>query len=96
MYTHHPLRVRELLTHTWHRANSAEHIEGTHLGVCHARVSRTEMCSDLPQNHAVFVVEMGGIEPPSNGRPRILLRAQSTVLFLSPQHCVDTPLDRLS
>ena len=42
------------------------------------------------------VVEMGGIEPPSNGRPRILLRAQSTVLFLSPQHCVDTPPDRLS
>ena len=30
------------------------------------------------------MVEMGGIEPPSNGRPRILLRAQSTVLFLSP------------
>ena len=30
-------------------------------------------------------VEMGGIEPPSNSRPRILLRAQSTTLFLSPQ-----------
>ena len=41
-------------------------------------------------------VEMGGIEPPSNSRPRILLRAQSTVLYLSPQHCVDSPLDRLS
>lgn len=41
-------------------------------------------------------VEMGGIEPPSNSRPRILLRAQSTVLFLSPRHCADTPPDRLS
>ena len=41
-------------------------------------------------------VEMGGIEPPSNGRPRILLRAQSTVLFLSPQHCADSPPDGLS
>ena len=96
VYTHHPLRRWELLTHTWHRASSAEHKDGTCLGVCHARVSRTEACPDLPQNHAVFVVEMGGIEPPSNGRPRILLRAQSTVLFLSPQHCVDTPPDRLS
>ena len=38
----------------------------------------------------------GGIEPPSNSRPRILLRAQSTVLFLGPQHCADSPLDRLS
>ncbi len=38
----------------------------------------------------------GGIEPPSNSRPRILLRAQSTVLFLGPRHCVDSPPDGLS
>ena len=50
----------------------------------------------LPTEARGGMVEMGGIEPPSNGRPRILLRAQSTVLFLSPQHCVDTPPDRLS
>jgi len=36
------------------------------------------------------------IDGPSNSRPRILLRAQSTVIFLGPQHCVDSPLDRLS
>ena len=29
---------------------------------------------------------MGGIEPPSNSRPRILLRAQSTNVFLGPRH----------
>lgn len=28
--------------------------------MCHARVSRTEMCPDLPQNIAVFVVELRG------------------------------------
>ena len=50
----------------------------------------------LPLEARGGMVEMGGIEPPSNGRPRILLRAQSTVLFLSPQHCVDSPPDRLS
>ena len=50
----------------------------------------------LPAETRGGMVEMGGIEPPSNGRPRILLRAQSTFLFLSPQHCADTPLDRLS
>ena len=50
----------------------------------------------LPTEARGGMVEMGGIEPPSNGRPRILLRAQSTVLFLSPQHCVDSPPDRLS
>ena len=60
VYTHHPLRRRELLTHTWHRASSAEHKDGTCLGVCHARVSRTEACPNLPQNHAVFVVELRG------------------------------------
>ena len=38
----------------------------------------------------------GGIKPPSNSRPRILLRAQSTVLFLGPRHCVDSPPDGLS
>ena len=38
----------------------------------------------------------GGIEPPSNSQPRILLRAQSTVLFLGPRHCIDSPPDGLS
>ena len=50
----------------------------------------------LPTEARGGMVEMGGIEPPSNGRPRILLRAQSTVKFLSPQHCADPPVNRLS
>ena len=29
-------------------------------------------------------VEMGGIEPPSSGRPRVLLRAQSANNFSAP------------
>ena len=60
VYTHHPLRVRELLIHMWHWASSAEHRAGTCLGVCHARVSDIKACPDLPQNHAVFVVELRG------------------------------------
>ena len=71
----------------------------------HARISFQQLIAycchpktnpGLPTEARVGIVVMGGIEPPSSGRPRILLRAQSTVLFLSPQHCADTPLDRLS
>ena len=82
-YTHQSRRVSTILTHAWHRVKRTEHKEGTCLDVCHARVSRIETCSDLPQNHAVFVVEMGGIEPPSDGRPRGLLRAHPAIDFLA-------------
>ena len=41
--------------------------------MCHARVSRIKACPDLPQNHAVFVVEMGGIEPDPCNRASIPL-----------------------
>ena len=72
----------------------------------HARISfqqfiayccHTKTNPGLPtETRGLGCVEMGGIEPPSNSRPRILLRAQSTVLFLGPRHCVDSPPDGLS
>ena len=37
----------------------------------------------------LLVVEMGGIEPPSDSQPRGLLRVQSAFLFLGPQHHAD-------
>ena len=47
-------------TVTTRRKTSTFSQKGTCLAVCHARVSRTEACPDLPQNHAVFVVELRG------------------------------------
>ena len=59
-------------------------------------LTRQQKTPGFQRKPGVGMVEMRGIEPRSNGRPRILLRAQSTVIFLGPQHCVDSPLDRLS
>ena len=49
------------------------------LSAVHELLLETKPNPGLPTEARGGMVEMGGIEPPSNSRPRILLRAQSTV-----------------
>ena len=91
-HTHHPRRVSKILTRVWHQTRSVEQKESTCLDARHASRHVPTYCRIIRFSYG----DGERIEPPPHGMPQILFRVQSAVLFLSPQHCADSPLDRLS